>query len=97
MGFTLEYEHHAYGDKKISDMVDNLKDGFPYAFKLVVSASHKNAIRMIRALKVKVREEEQDKWFVTDAQKATTQSFKGIWHQLDKPLDLASEGENGLD
>ena len=33
MGFTLEYEHCTYGDKKITDMVDNLKDGYPHAFK----------------------------------------------------------------
>ncbi len=87
MGFTLEYEHQPYGDKKISDMVDCLKDGYPHAFKLVVSASYKNALRMIRALKVKVKLEDQEKWFVTDVEKATTQSFRGIWHQLDKPLD----------
>jgi hypothetical protein len=42
---------------------------------------------MIRALKLKVKAEDQEKWFVTDLEKATTQSFKGIWHQLDKPLD----------
>ena len=87
MAFTLEYEHQPYGDKKISDMVDNLKDGYPHAFKLVVSSGYKNALRMIRALKVKVKAEDQEKWFVTDFEKATTQSFKGIWHQLDKPLD----------
>ena len=68
-------------------MVDNLKDGYPHAFRLVVSADHKNALRMIRALKIKVKGEDQEKWFVTDQEKATTQSFKGIWHQLDKPLD----------
>ncbi len=57
MGFTLEYETSCLRViEKISDMVDNLKDGFPYAFKLVVSANHKNAfIRMIRTLKVKVK------------------------------------------
>ena len=87
IGFTLEYEHHPYGDKKICDMVDNLKDGYPHAFKLVVSSGYKYALRMIRALKAKVKAGEQEKWFVTDFEKVTTQSFKGIWHQLDKPLD----------
>ena len=86
-GFTLEYEHHPYGDKKITDMVDYLKDGYPHALKLVVCSGFKNALRMIRALKMKVKVEDQEKWFVTDMEKATTQSFKGIWHQLDKPLD----------
>jgi hypothetical protein len=87
MGFTLEYEHHPYGDKKITDMVDNLKDAFPHAFRLVVSSGYKNALRMIRALKVKVKAEDQEKWFITNFEKAATQSFKGIWHQLNKPLD----------
>jgi hypothetical protein len=68
-------------------MVDNLKDGYPHALKLVVCSGYKNALRMIRALKVKVKVENQEKWFVTDMEKATNQSFKGIWHQLDKPLD----------
>jgi hypothetical protein len=41
---------------------------------------------MIRALKVKVKEEEREKWFITDFENASTQSFKGIWHQLDHPI-----------
>ena len=86
MGFTIEYEHHPYGDKKISDMVDYLKDGYPFAYKLVVSADYQNALRMIRALKVKVKMEDQEKWFITDYEKASTQPFKGIWHQLNQQL-----------
>ena len=42
---------------------------------------------MIRALKIKVKNADQEKWFITDLEKATTQSFKGIWHDLDKTLD----------
>lgn len=86
LGFTIEFEHLPYGDKKISDMVDNLKDGYPHAMKLVVSSGFKNALRMIRALKMKVKEVDQDKWFITDLEKASTKSFKGIWHQLNQPL-----------
>jgi hypothetical protein len=86
IGFTLEYEHHPYGDKKISDMVDYLNDGFPHAFKLVVSSVPGKAFRMFRVLKVKLKEDELEKWFVSDFETVTTKPFKGIWHQLSEPI-----------
>lgn len=85
--FTLEYEHLPYGDKKISDMVDNLKDGFPHAFRLVVSRNYHQSVRMIKALKVKVKNTEQERWFITDWDKAVKEPFKGIWHELNKPVE----------
>lgn len=87
MCFILEYEHRPYSEKKISDMADYLKDGYPHAFKLVVSEDRKNADRMFRALKVKVKPEEQEKWFVTDFESVISKSFKGIWRQLDQTLE----------
>jgi hypothetical protein len=87
LGFVLEYENKRYSDRKITDMAGHLRDRFPYALKLIVCSTPRNAARMIRALKTKVKSDEQEKWLVSDFEKATTLDFKGIWHQLDQPLE----------
>ncbi len=86
-GFTLEFEHHPYDDRKFNRMAWYLKQYFPNATKLVVSASRENSIRMIKALQTKIKSGEQDKWFVTDFEKIKTLPFKKIWHQLNHPLE----------
>lgn len=85
--FVLEFEHHPYDDFKFNRMIWNLKHHFPDATKLVVSADRKNALRMIKTLQTKVKNDEQNKWFVTDFEKIKTLSFSKIWHQLDHPFE----------
>lgn len=87
MGFTLEYEHHPYSDRKMGDMVGYLKEEFPHAVKLVVSAIPQQATRMVKALKGKIRQEDREMWFVTDFESAMSKSFRGIWQQLNQPLE----------
>ena len=60
-------------------MVNYLNYSFADTTKMVVSASEKNAIRMIRALQIKVRKSEQEKWFVSDFEKAVTLPFNEVW------------------
>jgi len=85
--FVLEFEHHPYDDYKFNRMAWNLKHHFPDVTKLVVSADRKNALRMIKTLQTKVKNDEQNKWFVTDFEKIKTLFFKKIWHQLDHPFE----------
>jgi hypothetical protein len=68
-------------------MIGYLGDSFPDALRLVVSTTPKNAVRMIRGLRAKIREKEQHQWFVSDFQRATTLPFKQIWHQLDEAVE----------
>jgi hypothetical protein len=84
--FILEFEHHPYNEKMMNRMIGYLGDSFPEALRLVVSANTKNAIRMIKGLRAKIREVERTQWFVSDFGRATTLSFKKIWHQLDEPV-----------
>jgi hypothetical protein len=94
MAFAFEFENKPRSDGKIQDMVSYLNYSFPEATKMVVSAIEKNAIRMIRALQVKIKKSEQEKWFVSDFEKATTLPFKEIWYQLDHPLsESGGDGE----
>lgn len=86
MGFTLEYEHRPYGDRKINDMVFYLRDGYSQAFKLVVSSNPETMMRMFRALKLKVKAEGQENWFVSDYETVINQPFKGIWHQVNEAM-----------
>ena len=86
MAFAFEFENKPRSDGKYQDMVNYLNYSFPEATKMVVSAIEKNAIRMIRALQIKVRKSEQGKWFVSDFGKATTLPFKEIWFRLDHSL-----------
>lgn len=85
-GFTLEYEHHPYDDRKFNRMAWYLKQYFPNATKLVVSVNRENAVRMIKALQTKIKTGEQHLWFVSDLDKVKNLSFKKIWHQLNHPL-----------
>jgi hypothetical protein len=87
LAFVLEFENHPYSDGMVARMAEYLSDEYPQAYRLVVSATYKNALRMIQALKSKVRSSEQPKWFVSDFQKATSKPFKEVWHQIDQPLD----------
>ena len=86
-GFTLEYEHVQNPDAKIGRMIEYLKDSFPKALRLVVSANKKNAVRMMGILRAKVNERDWPRWFVSDFEKAVALPFKKIWHQLDRPID----------
>ena len=86
-GFALEFEHHPYSERMVNRMVGYLDESFPDAIRLVVSAETKNAIRMIKALRAKIRESDQYRWFVSGIEKATTLPFKKIWHQLDHPIE----------
>ncbi len=54
---------------------------------MVVSAIEKNAIRMIRALQIKIKKSEQETWFVSDFEKATSLPFKEMWFRLDHSLE----------
>lgn len=85
--FTLEFENQAYNDQKVNRMTGYLKDYYPNATKLVISATRKNAERMIRALQKKIKSGEQQQWFVSDLEKVTTLPFKRIWHRIDHVLD----------
>jgi hypothetical protein len=87
MSFAFEFENKPRSDGKIQDMVSYLNYSFPETSKMIVSAIEKNAVRMIRALKIKVKQNEQEKWFVSDFEKATTLSFKEIWFRLDHHLE----------
>jgi len=86
VAFAFEFENKPRSDGKIQDMVNYLNFSFPEATRMVVSSTGKNAIRMIRALQIKVRATEQVKWFVSDFERATTMPFKKIWHQLNHPI-----------
>ncbi len=68
-------------------MIEYLKDSFPKALRLVVSANKKNAVRMMGILRAKVNERDWPRWFVSDFEKAVALPFKKIWHQLDRPID----------
>ncbi len=87
MSFAFEFENKPRSDGKIQDMVSYLNYSFPETSKMIVSAIEKNAVRMIRALKIKIKKNEQQKWFVSDFEKATKLPFKEIWFQLDHPLE----------
>jgi hypothetical protein len=87
LAFAFEFENKPRSDQKIQDMVSYLNYSFADTTKMVVSASEKNAIRMIRALQIKVRKSEQEKWFVSDFEKAVTLPFNEVWFRLDHPLD----------
>lgn len=84
--FVLELENTPRSERKIYEMVEYLNDSFPDGYKLVVSANDKNTVRMFNALRVIVRKSEQAKWFVSNFERATTQPFKGIFHQLNQPI-----------
>lgn len=61
MAFAFEFENKPRSDGKIQDMVNYLNFSFPEATKMVVSAIEKNAVRMIRALQIKVKKSDQEK------------------------------------
>ncbi len=86
VGFTLEFENGPYNDRMLCRMTDNLKDFFPYATKLVVSANPKNAVRMIGMLQAKIRSEDRHLWYISDLDKVKTLPFKRCWHQLNHPI-----------
>ena len=44
------------------------------------------AVRMIGALRAKISENDRDRWFVSDFEKATTLPFEKIWHQVNYPV-----------
>jgi len=85
-GFVLEIENVPNPEWKIQIMVGYLENSFPDDFKLVVSASRPNAIRMYKALQLKVRREEQSKWFISYLERATTLPFKKVFHSLTRPI-----------
>lgn len=84
--FALELENTPRSERKIYEMVEYLNDSFTDVYKLVVSANDKNTVRMFEALRVIVRKNEQAKWFVSYFERATTQPFKKIFHQLNQPV-----------
>ncbi len=86
MAFAFEFENKPRSDQKIQDMVNYLNFSFPDTTKMVVSASEKNAIRMIKALQIKIKAPDQEKWFVSNFERATALPFKEIWHQLNHPI-----------
>lgn len=86
VGFALEFENHHYNDEILQRMMENLKDRFPRALRLIVTATPGNAVRMIRSLQAKIKPDEQQKWFVSDFERVTTKPFKKSWHQLNHPL-----------
>lgn len=85
--FILEFENCPYNEKMMSRMIGYLDASFPEALRLVVSANRKNAVRMIRGLRAKIKEEDRPQWFVSDLERAITLPFKKIWHQLDEPVE----------
>jgi hypothetical protein len=87
MAFAFEFENKPRSDGKIQDMVNYLNFSFPETSRMVVSAIEKNAIRMIRALQIKIKKSEQEKWFVSDFEKATSLAFKEMWFRLDHSLE----------
>jgi len=78
----LEYEHVPNPDAKIGRMIEYLKDSFPNALRLVVSANKKNATRMMEILRSKISEHDWSQWFVSDFERAVSLPFKKIWNQL---------------
>jgi hypothetical protein len=87
IAFALEFENHHYNEGKIQRMTENLRDLFPHALKLIVTATPRNAVIMIKALQPRIKDSERHQWFVSDFDKVTTKSFKRSWHQLSRPLE----------
>ncbi len=84
--FVLEFERTAYNQKMVENMVWYLSDSFPHALRLIVSETEKHAVRMVRNLQFRLKEDKRSQWYVSDFGRVTGQPFTKSWHRLSHPL-----------
>ena len=87
----MEFENKPRSEGKIREMVDYLEDSYPEALKLVVSVSEKNTLRMARALQLKIRKDDQPKWYLSYHERVMSLPFRKVWHRLDMPIGNPSQ------